>query len=52
MTGYTNIALFGIDTRDAGMVDEGVRSDSIIICSINNDTQEVKLSLTVQRYLP
>jgi LCP family protein required for cell wall assembly len=43
MTGYTNIALFGIDTRDAGMVDNGVRSDSIIICSINNDTQEVKL---------
>ena len=43
MTGYTNIALFGIDTRDSGMVDDGVRSDSIIICSINNDTQEVKL---------
>lgn len=43
MTGYTNIALFGIDTRDSGMVDDGVRSDSILICSINNDTQEVKL---------
>lgn len=52
MTGYTNIALFGIDTRDAGMVDEGVRSDSIIICSINNDTQEVKLlSLYRDTYL-
>lgn len=48
MTGYTNIALFGIDTRESGMVDEGVRSDSIIICSINNDTQEVKL-LSVYR---
>lgn len=48
MTGYTNIALFGIDTRDSGMVDDGVRSDSIIICSINNDTQEVKL-LSVYR---
>ena len=52
MTGYTNIALFGIDTRDAGMVDDGVRSDSIIICSINNDTQEVKLlSLYRDTYL-
>ncbi len=52
MTGYTNIALFGIDTRDSGMVDDGVRSDSIIICSINNDTQEVKLvSLYRDTYL-
>ena len=52
MTGYTNIALFGIDTRDAGMVEDGVRSDSIIICSINNDTQEVKLlSLYRDTYL-
>lgn len=43
MTGYANIALFGIDTREAGMEDDGVRSDSIIICSINNDTKEIKL---------
>lgn len=43
MSGYTTIALFGIDTRDSGMVDEGSRSDCIIICSINNDTQEIKM---------
>ncbi|MGN0395555.1 MAG: LCP family protein [Coprococcus sp.] len=43
MTGYTNIALFGIDTRDAGMEETGVRSDAILICSINNDTKQVKL---------
>lgn len=41
MTGYTTIALFGIDTRSTEMEDS--RSDCIIICSINNDTQEVKL---------
>ncbi len=41
MTGYTTIALFGIDTRNTSMEDS--RSDCIIICSINNDTQEVKL---------
>ena len=52
MTGYTNIALFVLVTRDSGMVDDGVRSDSIIICSINNDTQEVKLvSLYRDTYL-
>ena len=43
MSGYTTIALFGIDTRDSEMVDEGSRSDCIIICSINNDTQEIKM---------
>ncbi len=43
MTGYTNIALFGIDTREAAMEEKGVRSDAIIICSINNDTKQVKL---------
>lgn len=43
MTGYTTIALFGIDTRSTEMEEEGSRSDCIIICSINNDTQEVKM---------
>jgi LCP family protein required for cell wall assembly len=42
-TGYTTIALFGIDSRDIEMSETGSRSDAIIICSINNDTQEVKL---------
>ena len=42
LTGYRNIALFGIDSRsdNYGL---GNRSDCIIIASINNDTKEVKL---------
>ena len=40
--GYRNIALFGVDARD-GELGKGTRSDSIIIASINMDTQEIKL---------
>lgn len=40
--GYRNIALFGVDARD-GELGKGTRSDSIIIASINLDTQEIKL---------
>ena len=40
--GYTNIALFGLDSRD-GSLDEGNRSDSIMIASINNETKDVKI---------
>jgi len=43
LTGYTNIALFGLDTRTAGQLGKGNRSDTMIIASINNDTKEVKL---------
>lgn len=43
LSGYTNIALFGLDTRTPGQLGKGNRSDTIIIASINNDTQEVKL---------
>ena len=43
MSGYTNIALFGLDTREAGQLGKGNRSDTMIIASINNDTKEVKL---------
>ncbi len=43
MSGYTNVALFGLDTRKAGQLGKGNRSDTIIIASINNDTKEVKL---------
>lgn len=43
MSGYLNIALFGLDTRTAGQLGKGNRSDTIIIASINNDTKEVKL---------
>ena len=40
--GYRSIALFGVDARD-GELGKGTRSDSIIIASINQDTQEIKL---------
>lgn len=40
--GYRNIALFGVDSRE-GDLGKGTRSDSIIIASINQDTQEIKL---------
>lgn len=42
LTGYRNIAIFGVDSRsdDYGI---GNRSDCIIIASINNDTGEIKL---------
>lgn len=39
---YTNIALFGLDSRD-GELDGGVQSDCIMIASINNETNDVKL---------
>ncbi len=43
-TGYTTIALFGVDSRNATLSDdESTRSDCIIICSINNETGEVKM---------
>lgn len=43
MSGYTTVALFGLDTRNAGQLGKGNRSDTIIIAAINNDTKEVKL---------
>ena len=39
---YTNIALFGLDSRN-GELDGGVQSDCIMIASINNETNEVKI---------
>ncbi len=42
--GYTNIALFGTDSRGEGGEDGGpARSDTIIVASLNNETKEVKL---------
>jgi len=43
MSGYTTVALFGLDTRKAGQLGKGNRSDTMIIASINNDTKQVKL---------
>lgn len=42
MEEYTNIALFGGDSRD-GSVEQGTHSDTIIIVNINNKTKEVRL---------
>ncbi len=39
---YTNIALFGLDSRE-GELEGGVQSDCIMIASINNETDDVKL---------
>lgn len=42
--GYTNIALFGTDSREGATENgEPVRSDTIIVASLNNETKEVKL---------
>ena len=49
--GYTNIALFGVDSRDGSM--DYTNTDTIIIASINNDTKVVKLvSIYRDTYLP
>lgn len=41
LTGYTNIALLGLDALDETF--KNSRSDCIMIISINNDTKEVKV---------
>ena len=40
--GYTNVALFGVDSRD-GSLGEGNRTDCIIVASLNNETKEIKM---------
>ncbi len=42
-SGYRNIALFGVDSRE-GRLDSGTNSDTIIVASINNKTGDVKLA--------
>lgn len=52
MEQYTNIALFGLDTRQAGSLGKGNRSDTIMVASINNKTKDVRLvSLYRDTYL-
>ncbi len=41
-TGYLNVALFGVDSRDANL-GKGTRSDTIMIASLNQETGEVRL---------
>lgn len=43
MNGYTQIALFGVDSREKNLSKGDNRSDTIIIACINNETKEVKL---------
>lgn len=43
MDGYTNIALFGVDSRKQNLTGGNNRSDTIIIASINDETGELKL---------
>ncbi len=40
--GYTNIAIFGVDSRDQE-IETNTLSDSIIIVSLNNETKEIKM---------
>ena len=43
LKGYKNFALFGVDNRSMGNYSSG-NSDTIIICSVNEETKEVKLT--------
>lgn len=43
MDGYKDIALFGVDSRE-GALESGTNSDTIMICSINKKTHEIKLT--------
>ena len=40
--GYTNVALFGIDSRE-GELESGTRSDCLIVASLNNKTKEIRM---------
>lgn len=42
LDGYTNIALYGVDTRE-GKMNIDTHSDALMIASINNKTKDVKL---------
>lgn len=43
MMGYTNIALFGVDSTEGALLSGNNRSDMIMVASINDLTGEVKL---------
>lgn len=42
-TGFLNVALFGVDSRD-NELGKGTRSDTIMIASLNRATREVKIT--------
>ncbi len=41
-SGYRNIAIFGIDSRE-GQQESGTRTDTIMVASINNRSKDIKL---------
>ena len=41
--GYRTIMFYGVDARNNSDLTKNANSDSVIICSINNDTKEIKL---------
>ena len=43
MKNYTTLALFGVDSR-TGALESGKNSDTVMVCSINNETKEVHLA--------
>lgn len=43
MKGYTNVALFGLDTRE-GQLASGVNSDTMIIASVNNESGLINMA--------
>ena len=43
MAGYQNIALFGVDSREQDLLGGDNRSDTIMVCSIDKKTGEVRL---------
>lgn len=43
ISGYRNIALFGVDSRENAL-EKSTHSDTIVIASINNKTKDVKLA--------
>lgn len=43
MAEYRNIALFGVDSREQDLLSGNNRSDTIMICSINKKTGDIKL---------
>lgn len=43
MQGYTNVALFGVDSRSGDLLEGDNRSDTIMIASINDETGEIRL---------
>lgn len=42
LTGVTNIALFGLDSR-TGLLDSGVNADTMIVASINSEAQKIHM---------